>query len=527
MKEFPQMNIYKITPHQILVSWLSRFVCFSFFILAFSSAQNYFPADPYNLLLIEKAQFQGSLPQWSNSFRPLFFKSDTISIYATVRSEGYYNDNAPNQENMDVRYFSRGFAGFNSFQIAFNSPYLSFIAEPYIITNKFASVEGINRKSEFSVLNDRPLENHQKTIKNGGIRNFLAFIHYKGIGIGWHRGNRWWGPGIHSSFQMTNNTIPIPSQIIGTMQEVRIGPLGIYGLYSFSKMNDEVGKNAKYFTSLNAQLSWYGSIVFSLGFSRNYLTGGWNYGSYVWKESDARKIVFEGLLTSDLIGKEYTVGGHDVWDQTLSGYVTITLPNRNIKAYAEFGMNDNRMYFADFLSQPDHSMATIFGIRDYGVGKNKNYIWGFEWTNLMITYSSRHRPTGPGAWYRRAQYEYSSYGGRRWGAHSGTDSDDWYLYAGYLSDKLMVVPALNYERHGIVSHRPAEVKLEFSLDTRYKYKNTWFGIYYEKQFEAFLGFPDYFYMDDQGNQIDASEGRLANSRRTNTIILSMSKTVNF
>ena len=50
---------------------------------------------------------------------------------------------------------------------------------------------------------------------------------------------------------------------------------------------------------------------------------------------------------------------------------------------------------------------------------------------------------------------------------------------------------------------------------------------FEKQFEAFLGFPSYFYMDDQGNQIDASEGRLANSRRTNTIIFSMSKIINF
>ncbi len=91
----------------------------------------------------------------------------------------------------------------------------------------------------------------------------------------------------------------------------------------------------------------------------------------------------------------------------------------------------------------------------------------------------------------------------------------------------MVIPALNYERHGIVSHRPAEVKMEFRLDTRYKYKDIWFGIYYEKQFETFLGFPDYFYVDAQGNQIDASEGTLANTRRTNTLTISLSKTVNF
>ncbi len=55
-----------------------------------------------------------------------------------------------------------------------------------------------------------------------------------------------------------------------------------------------------------------------------------------------------------------------------------------------------------------------------------------------------------------------------------------------------------------MSHRPAEVKMEIRLDTRYKYKDIWFGIYYEKQFEAFLGFPNYFYVDAQGNQIDAA-----------------------
>ena len=91
----------------------------------------------------------------------------------------------------------------------------------------------------------------------------------------------------------------------------------------------------------------------------------------------------------------------------------------------------------------------------------------------------------------------------------------------------MVIPALNYERHGIVSHRPAEVKLELRLDTRYKYKDIWFGIYYEKQFEAFLGFPNYFYENDQGQPIDASKGKLANSRRTTTLILSLSKIINF
>ena len=91
----------------------------------------------------------------------------------------------------------------------------------------------------------------------------------------------------------------------------------------------------------------------------------------------------------------------------------------------------------------------------------------------------------------------------------------------------MFVPSLNYERHGIVTHRPAEVKLEFKIDTRLMYKNTWFGIAYEKQFEAFLGFPNYFYTDKFGNPTDDPNTELANTRYINTLVFTIYKYLSF
>ena len=515
------MKHFSLKNYLILGLWYSGFLTSTF-------SQTHFPADPFYLLQYEKAQFEGRLSMESNLFRPVFYNTDSLSISFTLRSEGYYNDNAPNQENMDVRYFSKGIADFKSVQLAVNSPYFLFLAEPYLMNNSFLQASGVNRSGYFSVLNDRPLPNSQ--ISGSGFRNLMAFIHYKGFGFGFHNGNRWWGSGLHTTLQMTNNTQPIPAQVLGTVREIRIGPIGLFGQHTLARLNDSRGAGAKYLTALNGQFTWYGSaVILTAGFSRVYLSGGvLSSGGYVWKEKDARLLVFEGIFTSNLMEKEYAVGGHDRWDQTLSGYLTITLPERDLKLYAEVGFNDNRMYFADFLSQPDHTMATVIGFRDYGVGASKNWLYGFEWANIMLTYTIRHRGAGgTPAWYSRELYDFSSYQGRRWAGHSGGDSDDWYVYAGYLSDNLMIVPALNYERHGIVSHRPAEVKLEFRLDTRYKYKDIWFGIYYEKQFESFLGFPDHFYVNDQGQPIDASEGQLANSRLTNTLILSLSKTVNF
>jgi len=97
------------------------------------------------------------------------------------------------------------------------------------------------------------------------------------------------------------------------------------------------------------------------------------------------------------------------------------------------------------------------------------------------------------------------------------------VYVGYLSNNFVIIPAINYERHGIVSYRPAEVKIEFRLDLKYNYNDIWFSIYYENQFESFLGFPDYFYVDNNNLPVNGPNARLANSRTIDTIIFSVSK----
>ena len=81
------------------------------------------------------------------------------------------------------------------------------------------------------------------------------------------------------------------------------------------------------------------------------------------------------MLTSNLINKEYTIAGHDKWDQTISCYFSIISPIKKFKIYAEFGFNDNRMYLADFISTND--LASL-GFRDYGFQNNNNFLYGFE-----------------------------------------------------------------------------------------------------------------------------------------------------
>ena len=70
-------------------------------------------------------QFDKKLEMNSNIFRPFFFnKSDTFNFSINYKLEFYLNNSAPNQENMDVRYFSKGYSNFNSLQLVFDSKFL-------------------------------------------------------------------------------------------------------------------------------------------------------------------------------------------------------------------------------------------------------------------------------------------------------------------------------------------------------------------------------------------------------------------
>ena len=103
--------------------------------------------------------------------------------------------------------------------------------------------------------------------------------------------------------------------------------------------------------------------------------------------------------------------------------------NLGLKLYFEIGSNDHRYDIYDFLQHPDHTIATIFGFRKYELFNNKNLILGMEYTNLRKTrYDNRPTPN----WYNRSWFDYNLYDGRRFTAHSGADSDDLYLYFGYL-----------------------------------------------------------------------------------------------
>ena len=483
-----------------------KFLIYTILINSLIISQNYISADPYYLFNYELKQFNDEIPFHSTSIRPFNYKTDKI-INVTVNNEIYFNNNAPNQENMDIRYFNKGLGSFTSVRITGYSKFIAFNIEPYKLNLKSIPYKNYDRVNPYKFLNDSKTNNELKDL---GLRKADIFLHYNGLGIGLTKDNMWWGPGIQGSFSMTNNTSGFKNYMIGTIKELRWKNIGLMGRYTFSELNEQTGYQAKYFTALTGQATFYSKQIISVGFSRNYLTGGVDVGT-PWTKKDAQKVIFEGVFIKNLQQLDYTIAGHDPWDQTISTWIDITFPKNKIKLYLEIGFNDNRFNLWDFIVHPDHAMGSIVGFRKYGLFNNDNLIAGFEYANLIKGRHHIFRSTPN--WYSRFHYDDFSYDGRRWGAHSGSDSDDLLIFLGLISDRWLFIPSFNFERHGVSTFRPPEIKSEFKIDIRYDFKNFEIGILYENQFEAHLGFPpDQYFIDE-----------ITGKRRTNTFIIKLNK----
>jgi len=492
-------------------------------------SQIFFPADPFYLLEQEKNSFTIDNNNFKNFLiRPFLNHTDT-TLYGNwsvgFRTELFLNDNAPNLENTSDRWIGKGISFFQGLHMAYTNKFLSLSIEPYYFTNqnkeysepwqdyfislpdsiknkyKYFRYDQPFREENFSKLNDNRPHGEEPYSKTG-IREAQIYLHYNGLGIGYSNANMWWGSGYHSSLSMTNNTTGFSHLMIGTIQEQRIKDFGINFRYIFAdSLKYNVAK--PFFTAITSSITYYSEPIITFGFSRSYLTGG-NRTSEVITRKEAMLIPFEPIYLEDKqTDTNDPLSSLDIWDQTLVGYLTMTFPKVGLVVFVEYGRNDHAWDKDDFIKQPDHTGASVIGLRKYGFFGNSNLVGGIEYTNLIKTKYWNDRQSAD--WYDRWNFDYWSYDGRHWGAHSGPDSDDFYLYFGYMGNTLSVMPSFNYERHGVIDNKIpeyeyeynppeypwlhiwgnnrfwSEVKLEYRLDLRYKYKGFIFNFYYEHE----------------------------------------------
>ena len=430
------------------------------------NAQIILSADPEELInyeynnYINNKNFSQTIirPQIQNYFDDYLIK---------IKNEIFFNQGAPNLENLNNRFVGGGISLFTGLNFSYSNENISFSIEPFYFDTQNNNVDQLNRPAIFTTLND--VNNNEKSYMQFGLRETQLYLKHNEYALGISNANMWWGPGIHSSLTMSNNTTGFPHLIFGTMGEKIYRDVGYNFKYILSQLDKTINK--PYFSAFVFRMTFYSDPIITVGFNRNILL----------KNSDGKNRFFDlaTIIFSNTSNIDHTY-------QIVSTYLIFDFPAHGLKVFFEIGTTDKWENFNDFLNYPDHGIASIFGFRNYGTFNNKNLVMGFEYARLAQSSFWEKRSTPN--WYGNPIFGYSTYDGRRWAAHSGSDSDDLYIYFGYQSDKYSFIPSLNYERHGILFNRPPEVKMEIRLSFHYKWNDYLLKIHFEKEWLEHAGF---------------------------------------
>ena len=468
----------------------------------------YTSADPQNLLPLESTHVVSGSEGLSKNIRP-WVNVDTSNEFkfnSFLTTRAIYNDNVPNMENTAELWVGKGINHFTTFHIDFYNSYFLLSVEPYFLfaQNKtFESHHVVRDRSvynptivwKYNVLNDGPGRG-SGNVNELGLRETQLYVHYEGLGMGLSNAGMWWGPGIHTSLNMSTNTSGFPHLVLGTMREKRWRQFGYQFRYILGELNQN--KTKPYLTALLGELTFYNEPTISMGAIRTILSGGtydpdvsFLHAALVPFQSFFKKSLFE---SSD---EEDPVELYDIDDQTASLYISFLFPREKLKIFLEYGWDDHRWDWYDLRAHPDHSGASIIGLRKSGLFHYQQLFFGFEYANLSKSPFYPHRESPD--WYTKKEFFYSTNDGRRYAAHSGSDSDDMLIYLAWVDEIRSIQLSFNYERHGIVYsvqllditnafHFP-ETKLEF----QFNYKQVWglgeLWMYYEFEYTENLGSP--------------------------------------
>lgn len=299
--------------------------------------QVYIPADPFNILLIEKKIMESRNYPGSLMIRPLFLYDKDLQnkLFINYRSELFFNTNAPNLENTSNKWIGRGFSIFNSFNISYRGKYFAGSAEPFHFFNQNRSYEVPIRIPLLSGLNDN-LAHSNSPYQSVGVRETQLYVHYKGIGGGYSNANMWWGPGVHSSLMMTNNTTGFGHFMLGTLEEKRYKNWGFNGRYIFSKF-DNKSLYEPFYTAIMFGITHYSNPIVTIGLSKAAQTGGTSLGADTLSVVQAMLAIFQGVTAGD--PSTYRER-HSLDDHTIAGYIETIFPKSKLKVFLEVGRND-------------------------------------------------------------------------------------------------------------------------------------------------------------------------------------------
>ena len=429
-----------------------------------------------------------------------FFVRDKKNKYIFNYTQSFYfNTNLPNFENKNGYYLPKGYGSVSSLLFSYNTDYLELSLEPTVFNIKKYEIDVPDKSKTFSVLNDVPRHDYKQL---NSLRNFGITLKNKFFLIGYSNLNMWWGPGIHNSLVLSNNAEGFYHYFIRTNQDIRLINNTFFqsSLFLSEKMVNTSG-NAYYLSA------WFIKIknkILELGATSNILSGGRE--DIAWSQKDALYTIFNNNKIK-------------YWDFINAYYLALNFKKSKLKIFFEFGYPNRSFFNKDSKIYFDNSLGTNLGLRKYGLAGYEKLVIGFEYTRLAqgIYYNILPTPN----WYDNINFNYSSYNNKRWAAHSGSDSDDFLIFIGYMSDNKGLVFGINYERHGITYNFPPEVKFESRVSINYKINDLYFYINYENELFRHYGFVD------TNKNVWGEQFEKGSIQRTHSIIISLEREFTF
>jgi len=475
------INIFLMNQNRLIIFFIIN--CFAF-------CQSEFNLNPIKMLINDQAIFDSSKNDSTNT-KPIKL---VFSQYFTI------NTNLPNLENHNGIYIPKGTGSVSSILASYNTKFLQLSIELPISKFKKFPVSIPEKNKQFAVLNDVLLNDEELNDNSTNYINNSLAIKYNNFALGYENISRWWGPGIHNSLILSNNSTGIPNYYFGTIGYKNLYKHLKYNFRYFvsNPMKNDLGND--FFLSAYELSLRYKNIEF--GKSKHILSGGSPYINWGLRDASVVNITKKKII---------------YWEQINDYYFLVNFPSSKLKLFFEIGFpsednNDNLIY-------PRHESAYNLGLRKYGAFGSKNLLFGFEYTRLVQGSYYDIIPTRN--WYDNKLYNYYSYNGRRWSAHSGSDSDDFLLFAGYSNQKLNLIYGINYERHGVTYHFPPEVKLESRVSFSYKLNNFFIYLNYENEY-----FEHYGFVDSNKNVWDETF-EPGSIQYTNTLLISLEYNISF
>lgn len=403
------------------------------------------------------------------------------------------NSGHVNIDNKGELYSSGTLTQFSSYRFSYINKFMLIRFEPFLLKNKnnFSKSPDLGTFS----FNNNHLNNSNFHRNQQGLMNSEIALNLKGIGFAYGYMNDWWGPGVHSSIILSTNAPSRKTYKFGTLEDLRLGRTLFSSQVIVQPYKSEKGFNL-FFSGLKIKITHLGDPVTTLGFHRVFYSGDFGLTNYQtrlipeWTIHDAVKLVTQPLFGSKKKGLSYTIPGtpgFDAWDEILSGYINLFFPKSKIHIFSEIASDDSRGNFTDLLAHWDHTLAYHLGFLKYFQLDNKLTFFGAEFLTTRLSNTTnpsfyRGDPNGPN-YYAKDIYDFSSYLGRRLGAHSGSSSDDLFMYFGQSYENNSISFSLNKERHALKSMSYPEIKDEINIQIEQKineYYNLSLNIEYEK-----------------------------------------------